>query len=86
MLDVLVRVLNALLMIAMPLVLGVYLTRKLGVAWRLFGIGAVTFIASMLGMLFGKNIPAKRSHQSIILGGIILTAMGIKFIVEHLWL
>jgi putative Mn2+ efflux pump MntP len=48
-------------------------------------IGGVTFIASMLGMLFGKNIPAKRSHQSIILGGIILTAMGIKFIVEHLW-
>lgn len=48
-------------------------------------IGGVTFIASMLGMLFGKNIPAKRSHQSIILGGIILTAMGIKFIIEHLW-
>lgn len=48
-------------------------------------IGGVTFIVSMLGMLFGKNIPAKRSHQSIILGGIILTAMGIKFIVEYLW-
>lgn len=48
-------------------------------------IGGVTFIASMLGMLFGKNIPAKRSHQSIILGGIILTAMGIKIIAEHLW-
>lgn len=48
-------------------------------------IGGVTFIASMLGMLFGKNIPAKRSHQSIILGGIILTAMGFKFIAEYLW-
>ncbi len=48
-------------------------------------IGSVTFIASMLGMLFGKNIPAKRSHQSIILGGIILIAMGVKFLVEHLW-
>ena len=48
-------------------------------------IGGVTFIASMLGMLFGKNVPAKRSHQSIILGGIILTAMGIKIIAEHLW-
>jgi len=48
-------------------------------------IGGVTFIASMLGMLFGKNVPAKRSHQSIILGGIILTAMGIKIIVEHIW-
>lgn len=48
-------------------------------------IGGVTFIASMLGMLFGKNIPAKRSHQSIILGGIILIAMGFKIIAEHFW-
>jgi len=48
-------------------------------------IGGVTFVVSMLGMLFGKNVPAKRSHQSIILGGIILTAMGVKIIAEHLW-
>lgn len=48
-------------------------------------IGSVTFIASMLGLLFGKNIPAKRSHQSLILGGIILTLIGIKTLVEHLW-
>jgi putative Mn2+ efflux pump MntP len=48
-------------------------------------IGAVTFLASMLGMLFGKNIPARRSHQSLIIGGIILTAIGIKILVEHLW-
>jgi len=48
-------------------------------------IGAVTFIASMLGMLFGKNIPAQRSHQSLILGGIILTIIGIKILIEHLW-
>ena len=50
-----------------------------------FIIGAVTFIASMLGMLFGKNIPAKRSRQSLILGGIILAAIGIKILIEHLW-
>ncbi len=48
-------------------------------------IGGVTFIASMLGMLFGKNVPARRSHQSIIVGGIILIAMGIKILVEHIW-
>lgn len=46
-------------------------------------IGAVTFIASMLGMLFGKNIPAKRSKQSLILGGIILFGMGMKILLEH---
>ncbi len=48
-------------------------------------IGIVTFIASMLGMLFGKNIPAKRSRQSLILGGVILISIGIKILVEHLW-
>lgn len=48
-------------------------------------IGGVTFVASMLGMLFGKNVPAKRSHQSIILGGIILTIMGVKILAEHFW-
>jgi uncharacterized membrane protein YhfC len=35
-------------MIAMPLALGVYLYRRLGSGWRLFGIGALTFIASQL--------------------------------------
>jgi manganese efflux pump family protein len=49
-------------------------------------IGSVTFVASMLGMLFGKNIPAKRSRQSIILGGIILIGIGVKIVVEHLGL
>ena len=48
-------------------------------------IGFVTFISSMLGMLFGKNIPAKRSRQSLILGGLILISIGIKILVEHIW-
>ncbi len=54
----------------------------------LFGvlvIGAVTFIACMLGMLFGKNIPAKRSRQSLVLGGLILSGIGIKILTEHLF-
>lgn len=49
-------------------------------------IGSVTFIAAMLGMLFGKNISDKRSHQSLILGGIILIAIGLKILAEHLFL
>lgn len=48
-------------------------------------IGSVTFVASMLGMLFGKNIAAKRSRQSLIIGGIILAAIGTKILIEHLW-
>ncbi len=48
-------------------------------------IGSVTFIAAMLGMLFGKKISASKSHHSIILGGIILIAIGIKILIEHLY-
>ncbi len=48
MFDVLIRALNAFLMIAMPLALGVYLARKLDSSWRLFGIGAVTFVGSQI--------------------------------------
>ncbi|WP_372647813.1 manganese efflux pump MntP family protein [Draconibacterium sp.] len=49
-------------------------------------IGSVTFIAAMLGMLFGKNISARRSHQSLIIGGIILIAIGLKILAEHLFM
>jgi putative Mn2+ efflux pump MntP len=46
-------------------------------------IGGVTFLAAMLGMLFGKNIPGKTSHRSLILG-IILILIGSKILAEHL--
>jgi manganese efflux pump family protein len=49
-----------------------------------FIIGSVTFLAAMLGMLFGKNIPGKTSHRSLILGGIILILIGGKILAEHL--
>lgn len=41
-------VLNPLLMIAMPIALGIFLARRLGQPWRLFLIGAATFIASQV--------------------------------------
>ena len=47
-------------------------------------IGMVTFIAAMLGMLFGKKIPGKTSHRSIMVGGIILILIGLKILLEHL--
>ncbi len=40
--------LNALLMMGMPIALGVWLARKTKAPWRLFGIGAVTFIGSQV--------------------------------------
>lgn len=40
--------LDALLMVALPIALGVVLARKAGASWTLFGIGAVTFIGSQI--------------------------------------
>ncbi len=46
--DVLIRLLNALLMVAMPLVLGVILVRRSQVEWRIFLYGAGAFIGSQI--------------------------------------
>ncbi len=46
--DIFVRILNPVLMLVIPLVLGVYLARRLKGEWRIFGIGAITFIGSQV--------------------------------------
>ena len=46
-------------------------------------IGSVTFLAAMLGMLFGKNISGEKSHRSILVGGVILILIGMKILFEH---
>jgi len=47
-------------------------------------LGSVTFLAAMLGLLFGKKMPGRKSHRSVIAGGIILILIGVKILVEHL--
>jgi uncharacterized membrane protein YhfC len=46
--DSFVRLLNALLMIAIPLILAPLFIRHMRVSWRLFAIGTATFIASQI--------------------------------------
>jgi uncharacterized membrane protein YhfC len=46
--DEFVRLVNALLMIALPLALGVYIARRQRMGWRLFFVGAATFIGSQV--------------------------------------
>lgn len=46
--DIFARILNPLLMLLLPLALGVFLARRLQGEWRVFGIGAVTFVASQV--------------------------------------
>jgi putative Mn2+ efflux pump MntP len=49
-------------------------------------IGAVTFIVSMLGILFGKKAGAHLGQRMEIVGGLILIAIGLKILIEHLYL
>jgi uncharacterized membrane protein YhfC len=46
--DVTIRLLNGLLMIAMPIALGIYLARRTGQRWKLFLVGAALFVASQV--------------------------------------
>lgn len=41
-------VLNGLLMIALPVVLAIFIRRRWGARWALFGMGAVTFVGSQI--------------------------------------
>ena len=48
-------------------------------------IGAVTFIIAMLGILFGKKAGKHLGQELDIVGGLILIAMGIKILIQHLY-
>lgn len=50
-----------------------------------FIIGAITFIAAMLGILLGKKMGPKVSRYAEITGGLILIAIGLKILIEHLF-
>lgn len=47
-------------------------------------IAFVTGVASMLGMLSGKNIRTKNLKWIEILGGVILIAIGVKILITHM--
>jgi putative Mn2+ efflux pump MntP len=48
-----------------------------------FIIGSVTFIVSMLGMLFGKKVGIQLGKRMEIIGGVILILIGLKILLEH---
>lgn len=49
-----------------------------------FLIGTVTFIASMMAIRIGKSAGEKLGTKVEVLGGLILIAIGIKILLEHL--
>ncbi|MEI8047886.1 MAG: manganese efflux pump MntP family protein [Bacteroidota bacterium] len=48
-------------------------------------IGAVTYIVAMLGMLFGKKIGSGMGRRMEMLGGMMLILIGLKILIEHLF-
>jgi len=46
-------------------------------------IGSVTFLVAMLGMLFGKSIGSVLGKRMEVIGGLILIALGVKIVIEH---
>lgn len=49
-------------------------------------IGIVTFTASTIGLLIGRRSQSKLGEKSELIGGIILIAIGLKVLIEHLTL
>lgn len=56
--------LNGFLMIAMPIGLAIYFSHKANLGWRLFGIGALTFIFSQVGHIPFNWAVGKLLNQS----------------------
>jgi len=47
-------------------------------------IGFITFLASMLGMLLGKNVNGRFGKRVEVLGGLILVMIGLRILLSHL--
>ena len=53
--------------------------------WTSIGIiGAITFALCLVGVLIGVKVGARFRHKAEFLGGVVLIALGIKILVEHL--
>jgi uncharacterized membrane protein YhfC len=76
------HLLNSVLMIALPIGLGIYLTRKYALGWRLWWIGAGTFVLSQVGhipfnvvltLLFNRGLlPAPAPEHHILFNATVL--------------
>lgn len=57
---------------------------KINIIHAFLIIGFTTFLVAMLGMLFGKNAGRKLGKKAEIIGGLMLIAIGVKILIEHL--
>ena len=56
---------------------------QMNIIWSAIVIGAITFIVAMLGMLFGKKVGNRLGKKMEIIGGLMLIAIGLKILLEH---
>ncbi|HOW30051.1 MAG TPA: manganese efflux pump MntP family protein [Bacteroidales bacterium] len=83
-LDLKVRVVMAIATSIDALIVGIsFAFLEFNIALAIFIIGSVTFIVSMLGMLFGKSVGTRLGRRMEIVGGIMLIAIGAKILIEH---
>ena len=53
--------------------------------WISIGIiGAITLAVSLIGVVIGIKVGAKFQHKAEFLGGVVLIAIGLKILIEHL--
>lgn len=57
---------------------------KMNIFLAVIIIGLVTFIASILGIVLGKNFGHHFGNKMEIVGGIILIAIGIRILINHI--
>ena len=53
--------------------------------WEAIGIiGAITLAVCFVGVIIGVKVGAKFRHKAEFLGGLVLIALGLKILIEHL--
>ncbi len=58
---------------------------SISIIYSVLIIGFVTFIIGMLGILFGKKAGKHLGREMEILGGMVIIAIGIKILIQHLY-
>lgn len=57
---------------------------KVQIGWAVSFIGVITFTLSAIGVKIGNLFGAKYKSKAELFGGIVLIALGIKILIEHL--
>ena len=57
---------------------------KVQIGWAVTFIGITTFVLSAIGVKIGNRFGAKYKSKAELFGGIVLTVMGLKILLEHL--